>query len=254
MKIDLSEVFPALSHAPIVEAVLDLRAKPSMQWDQEGFKEQLKKALPDYPKVEAQRAFKGELKAAAGKLPEHQVIDLGWTGLRFRSQDTLQVAQFRKEGFAFSRLKPYQNWELFTTEALRLWGVFVEVMRPVAIQRIGVRCINRMTFPADGFKLDNYLVGSTQPLATLGLVRGGFLYRDTLVVPDTSYKVNVIRTVQPLEGTPPNVPVILDIDVFTTTPTELDETVLRQRLAEMRWLKNKIFSASITPETKGIIQ
>jgi uncharacterized protein (TIGR04255 family) len=254
MKINLSENFPQLSRAPIVEAVLDLRAKPSVQWDQEAFKQQLKEVLPDYPKIEAQRAFKGEIKAGVGQPPEQRVIDLGWNALRFRSADKLQVAQFRKDGFAFSRLKPYQNWNPFTAEALRLWGVFVKVMRPEAIQRVGVRFINRISFPADGFSLEDYFLSSPQPLVALGLVPAGFLYRDTLIVPETGYKVNLVRTIQPPEGTPPSLPVILDIDVFINSPMELDDTALRQRLGEMRWLKNKVFFGSVTRKAKGIIQ
>ena len=53
----------------------------------------------------------------------------------------------------------------------------------------------------------------------------------------------MIQTSQP--PTPPeNAPgLIVDIDVFTTTTTELDDAVIDERLGEMRWLKNKAFYA-----------
>lgn len=254
MNINFSETFPHLSRAPIVEAVIDLRAKPSVQWQQEGFQKFLKEKLPDYPTTQYQRLSQLEFKTEPGKPPEQRVVDLGCTGLLFRPQDKLQVAQFQKEGFAFSRLTPYQKWELFMAEALRLWKIFVEVARPVAIQRIGVRFINRMTFPADAFNLDEYLVGSPQPKSTLGFLRAGFLYSDTLVVPETNYSVNLIRTIQPAQGTPPSIPIILDIDVFTTAVAELVDADIEKRLTEMRWLKNKIFFGNITEKTKGSFQ
>ena len=254
MNIDFSEKFPHLSRAPIVEAVIDLRAKPSVQFDQKDFQKRLEERLPDYPTVRPQRTFQGEFKAEAGKPPEQRVVDLGWSGLLFQSQDQSRVAQFQREGFAFSRLKPYQEWELFEAEALRLWKTYVELASPVAVQRIGVRFINRMPFLADGFRLDDYLNDSPQPLPTLGLIRGGFLHQDSFRLPETNYVVNVIRTVQPAEGTPASVPVILDIDVFTNAQMELDEALLKKRLAEMRWLKNKIFFVSLATRTKERLQ
>src|SRR5260221_7083546 len=111
MKIDFSETFPHLSHAPIVEALIDLRAKPSVPWDYEGLKAQLKSMLAEYPNVQGQREYRVELKAVAGGTPQKQDFDLGWTGLLFRSKDTFQVTQFQKEGFAFSRVQQYQQWE-----------------------------------------------------------------------------------------------------------------------------------------------
>jgi len=39
---------------------------------------------------------------------------------------------------------------------------------------------------------------------------------------------------------------ILDIDVFTTQPLELEQSMLVRRLLEMRWLKNKVFFGSVT--------
>lgn len=250
MHIDLSEKFQHFSRAPIVEAAVDLRAKPSIQWDQEGFRDRLKKTLPDYPAIQEHRSYHGEIKAEAGKPPEQRVVDLGWSGLLFRSKDQLQVAQFQKEGFAFSRLQPYQNWEQFITEALRLWKIFIGVMQPVAIQRIGIRFINKMSFPAEGLSPDVYLEDFPQPLLSLEFIRTGFLHRDIFIVPETNYSVNLIRTIQPAAGAPLNISIILDIDVFTTVPTELKDADIEKRLMEMRWLKNKIFCDSITQKTK----
>jgi uncharacterized protein (TIGR04255 family) len=214
----------------------------------------LKTDLPDYPTVQPQRAFRGEFKSEVGKLPEQRVFDLGWTGLQFRSKVVPQVVQFQKEGFSFSRLQPYERWQLFEDEALRLWNIYVQLVRPLAIQRVGVRFINRMPFPDGGFRLEDYLDGAVQPLSLWGLSSKTFLYQDTLSVPETSFSVNLVRTVQRSEDAPSTKLVILDIDVFTNIPEELDDGLLRQRLAEMRWLKNKIFFGTITPKTKEIFQ
>jgi hypothetical protein len=44
---------------------------------------------------------------------------------------------------------------------------------------------------------------------------------------------------------------ILDIDVFTTKPFEQRADAIDKRLAEMRWLKNKVFYSSLT---KGALE
>src|SRR5439155_7597027 len=98
------------------------------------------------------------------------------------------------------------------------------------------------------------VIGSSHPLPALEWRRANFLHRDTLVVPETNYLVNVVRTVQPAEGEPASIPIILDIDVFTNAPMELNDGLLQTRLTEMRWLKNKVFFASITAKTKGMFQ
>lgn len=75
----------------------------------------------------------------------------------------------------------------------------------------------------------------------------GFMHQDTLAVPNYPYAVNVIRTIHPPVA--PGIPglvLILDIDVFTTQAFELDRAAMRQRLLEMRWLKNKAFFGSVT--------
>lgn len=252
MHIDLSEKFQHFSHAPIVEAAVDLRAKPSVQWDQEGFRDRLTKGLPDYPEIQPQRSYRGKIKLEAGKPPAHQIVDLDWSGLQFRSKDKLQAAQFQKEGFAFSRLQSYQHWEQFINEALRLWKIFIEVMQPVAIQRIGVRFINKMSFPAEDFSPEKYLVDFPRPLLSLGFIQSGFLHRDAFVVPETNYLVNLIRAIQPADSAPLNISIILDIDVFTKIQTELRYDDIEKRLAEMRWLKNKIFCGSITEKAKEL--
>jgi uncharacterized protein (TIGR04255 family) len=40
----------------------------------------------------------------------------------------------------------------------------------------------------------------------------------------------------------------LDIDVHNTVPFEINTAEIEKRLGEMRWLKNKAFFGSITPE------
>src|SRR5438094_288898 len=48
-------------------------------------------------------------------------------GFFFSSVDGRQVVQARLDGFAFSRLKPYKDWDHLRAEAKRLWRDYVDV-------------------------------------------------------------------------------------------------------------------------------
>ncbi len=41
-----------------------------------------------------------------------------------KTPDRLNVAQFRRDGFTFNRLRPYTKWEEIRPEALRLWQLY----------------------------------------------------------------------------------------------------------------------------------
>lgn len=247
--IDTSEKFQHLAKAPIVEAVIEVRAKAEKPWDEPKITEQLKAALPDYPNFQSHREFVQEVKLAPGEKAESAVQDLGWKGLRFESADKLHVAQFNRDGFSFSRLKPYESWEQICGEGLRLWHIFMELARPEEIHRLGLRFINRMYLLEGEDHLEDLLQALPQQPEGLDLPVASFFHHETFGVPGYPYAINTRRTIQPPEKPADReVGIILDIDVFTVQPFELKEGLIEKYLAEMRWLKNKVFYGSLNPK------
>ena len=252
-KIDLTESFPLLSRAPIVEAIIGVTARAVSTWEESAITEQFKRCLPEYPNVQSHREIRREFKLAPGAKSEQAVQDMGWLGLRCESEDKLHIAQFNRDGFTFSRLKPYQVWEQFYQEGLRLWGLYNEIAQPSEIQRIGLRFINRIEFSQDRVDLDDFLQNPPKTPLGMDVPFEGFLHHNTLEVPGYPYSINVIQTVQPSQGADDSWGVILDIDVFTTKPI-VNQDLIGQHLAEMRWLKNKAFFGSITSKTLEMIK
>lgn len=110
-----------------------------------------------------------------------------------------------------------------------------------------LRFINHPLVPLLGFTWSDYLQVPPRAPESLDLSVEGFLYADTLRVPNTPLALRVTRTAQaPQAAGDDHIGLILDIEVFTVEPCELNESMMRQRLAEMRWLKNKAFFGSIT--------
>ncbi len=246
--INIKESFPLLAKAPIVEAVIDIRARAETTWEEGAIAAKLKPNLPDYPEVQSQREYQQEFKIAPGVSPEATTLDLGWKGLRFDSQDKRHIAQFNRNGFVFSRLSPYEDWTQLESEALRLWKMYERAATPTLIQRIGVRFINRIELPRGEMEFEKYLTERPRSPATLELPFTGFLHHDALVVPGYPYAINIIKALQqPVSAEKESFSLILDIDVYTVVESlPVAAEKITDRLAEMRWLKNKVFYGSVT--------
>jgi uncharacterized protein (TIGR04255 family) len=255
LKIDFADQFPRLSRAPIAEAVIEMRARAEVQWEESTIRGRLTPLLPGYQKIESQSAFEHEMQFGPGQDTVQRHRDLGWRGLRCESADHLHIAQFNRDGFVFSRLRPYDHWEQFQGEAMRLWRIYQDLSSPSGIQRLGLRFINRIELPVDGPPPDDYLRMPSEVLAGMPLSRVGFFHRDVLAVQGYPYIVTIVRTVQPIQVTGnKGFGLLLDTDVFSTEPFDLRDDLLTQRLVEMRWLKNKAFFGSITQQALETFQ
>lgn len=245
--INTSETFTHLSKAPIVEAVIEVRAQAEAVWDEPLITEHLKSKLPDYPNVQSQRQFMSEVKVELGQKAEGMIQDLGWKGLRLESADKLHIAQFNRDGFSFSRLQPYDSWEQFCSEGLRIWQLHMDLAKPAEVHRLGLRFINRMALSREEEQLEDYLQILPQNPQGMDLPIGGFFHHEVLGVPGYSYAINIRRTIQPPDKpTDTEFGLILDIDVFTTQPFQPESDIIERSLAEMRWLKNKVFYGSLS--------
>ena len=192
--INWDEKFEHLLHAPIVEAMIHWRARADRTLDPQQFVEGLKDRLPDYPQVQMQHKTQMEMHSGpAGSAASQQTQ---WHGFRFESEDKRQVAQFTQNGFAFSRLKPHEDWERFESEATRLWVMYTELANPAEVQRPGVRFINVVS-PADAEKLGKLLTLPPRSPAKMKLSVCGFMHQTTYNVPGNVYKLAVLQTLQP---------------------------------------------------------
>ena len=238
--IDLEEKFRHLSKAPIVEAVLDLRVACSAELDESSLQNQLKERLPDYPKHDMVQETEVQLSPKRTKV----IKDLVHVGLKFQSEDSFYVVQFNKDSFVFSRLKPYENWKKFSQEALRLWKIYCELLKPTEIGRIGLRFINRLAVEQEQkVELADYYKRPPRPIEGLNWPLSGYLHRDVLQVLGTPYSVNVIKTVQ---RTQQEAGLLLDIDVFMGKRLSFNELRISEHMNKMRWVKNKVFFSSLT--------
>ena len=233
--------FPHLPAAPIVEAVIHWQARATKAWKPEDLQKELSNLLPAYPECRPQRELQLEAQLDTTDGSATQIRRESWHGFRLTSSDKHYIAQFTRDGLVFSRLPPYETWDLFVAEGKRLWEIFQRVMAPSEVQRLGVRFINRIRLPkvAD---VDKFLAQPPRGQKALHYPASGFLYQSLHEIPDQPFRVNIIEATQPdLAGQGGGCGLILDIDVFTSTPLSIQNGTLDQALPKMHTIKNKVF-------------
>jgi uncharacterized protein (TIGR04255 family) len=239
-----------LEHAPIKEALIDIRAVATTSYEDIGLAHQ--QFAEQYPKVE--NIQKSEIGWKIN--PQEQTSSVEQqnknVGYKFTSQDEKYIAQFRTDGFTFSRLEPYETWEAMRDEAKRLWQIYLEVAKPEAITRVAVRYINalRIPLPLNDFK--EYL--TAPPEVPEGLPQGvsGFLSRIGLKEP--TIHADCIFTQALEEGNQEEITVVLDIDAFMLSTFDANELHFWEKIEQLRNFKNQVFFKSITDKTIGLCQ
>jgi uncharacterized protein (TIGR04255 family) len=236
-----------LRHAPITEALVDLRAAPTVEFGGADVLDRLKSAVSDlYPKYSERRAFEAQLEIRRGPALAPKGTDKGLHGHFFESEDGRNIAQFRIDGFTYNRLAPYTNGESVINEALRLWELHVEVARPLMVSRVALRYINTLALPAQA-DIPAFLAHvPAAPAGSPGRAQS-FLTRIETLDPDSGRRVITTQALAP--GMPPDrVNVVIDIDAFQMGDFGVSPAALRPTLDELRELKNAVFFGSITEE------
>jgi len=260
---DRPEVLPAAaghdaggirySHAPITEAVVEFRVtqRPTLTLDELNG---LGTAESEYPLITPRFDVQGEfeLTDVAVSTSARRIH----SGYVFSREDRSQIFQARLDGFSFSRLPPYDTWGPFAEEAVRIWRRYVAVARPISVDRIGVRYVNRIDVPKDSIEIKDYLNVWPEIPETMPQVLQGYFLQ--LGVPlqqfDSTVTINSTIVAPPVEAV---TSLLLDLDTYALTrlvpeTADFDESILA-RLADLRMAKNFVFEAAITDETRRLI-
>ncbi|QXD13982.1 TIGR04255 family protein [Rhodocaloribacter litoris] len=240
-----------LARAPIVEAVIELRVKLPAAFQVEEFLSLQEVLAERYPEVKKVRRFEHSFGVIGGK-PFMEEKDEGFQACRFQSSDGRNVAQFRRDGFSFSRLKPYTRWEAIYAEAMDLWELYKTKASPEVVTRIAVRYINHVEIPLF-VELSDYL--TTMTLVPEQLPQEVTEFLNSMVVYDKESRASA-RITQALgpEVTPGRRLIILDIDAFKRVELEADSPDIPDILEQLRQLKNRIFFGIITEKTASLYE
>lgn len=242
-----------LARAPITEAVIDLRCRLDAAFDLEAFR--ALEAAIGYAAAKPIHLFEFKMRQEFGKEPETNQRNHGLIGWRFTSEDGKHVAQFRKDGFTFSRLAPYTNWNEVFEEATRLFLMYVEAANPQEFTRPAVRYINRLPLPeAEVGDFSSFLTAPPVFPGEGQILLHGFLTQVQVHDPATGIHATITQTIQSESATAGVVPVILDLDVYEARSFPPDPQTILERFGALREAKNRYFFSSITEKSAELFE
>jgi uncharacterized protein (TIGR04255 family) len=234
-----------LPKAPIVEALFDFRVLQNLQTSPDCFANLATHVGAQYSQVGPLHSIQARFGFDQGRLqqPESRQSIMGWL---YKAEH--EIAQFRLDGFTFSRIEPYTKWEQVFAEALRLWDVYVGAAQPKQVSRLAVRYINRMRV-AGPAQLSDYLAAPPVLPPPIPQTIREFLSRNYLEDAARNASAVVIQALEP-QVDRSLISILLDIDSFRDNLTLLpDDPSIPKLFESLRSLKNEIFFASITERT-----
>jgi uncharacterized protein (TIGR04255 family) len=238
--------------APITEALIDIRVELSSALRFEDLHAVRKHVSSDYPTEETRNLGEGMLQFGAAVQATAQ--QKPW-GLMFRNSSNTQVLQVRLDGFTFSRLEPYEDFEHLRDEARRLWNIYRELVRPKGITRVAVRYINQLNIPGTTVEPEDYLKTFPNLSGDLpGNLRDIAHFLMSLRIPQPDLKgLLVINEALTPPKKPDTISIVLDIDLFVENPPIDTEDGLWSFFQTLRERKNLYFEACITDKTRELI-
>lgn len=242
-------VFP---NAPITEALLDIRVQLPEEVDLkklETFQAFVKERFPQkQERISFQAGFQFSPEGPA-TLPPSSKPD----GYLFRSTTENKVVQARLDGFTFNKLKPYEKWELFSSEAHDLWKIYVDITSPIKITRIALRYINRIEIPLPINNFKEYILTVPEIAPNIPQALSNFFMQLVIPNPEIGATAVINQTMEPIT---PNrrVPLIFDIDVFKEAINVDNKEEIWDDFKKLRKFKNDIFFNSITKKTEELFK
>ncbi len=236
-----------MKKAPIVEALIDLMLGPQHTVDLKNLKILADQLSGEFPKCDEIRIAQLKLPpSGSGIAPE--VSHLPPVGYKLTSSNGSEVVQLKTDGFTFNQLPPYQDWDYFFRRFKHLWELYQKTAKATELRRVGLRYINNLQLPLPLKFLKDYL--AAPPVVPAGMPQEISDYVMRVVVPLADISGGAIIT-QALGRGPHSgqLPLILDIDVFTERAIKTADKTLWDLLLKMREHKNNIFYKSITEKT-----
>ena len=242
--------YEVFKNAPITEAVLEVVVNPSEGAKFENLMRFHGPIKARFPKVEHSKEVRGGFKfgAETASFVEEKPV-----GFLFRSHQENKVVQARINGFAFSKLKPYENWESFRSEAHDLWRSYAKIVKPMKIARISVRYINRIEIPLHLKDFTEYILTHLQIAPNLPQAISQFFIRFEIPNAEIPATAIIIQTIE--KPTDQNrLPLIFDIDVLRENEYPVDSSEVWTDFEKLHVFKNEIFFQSITDKTKELFR
>jgi uncharacterized protein (TIGR04255 family) len=236
------------SNNPIAEALLDVQFDSNTALDQlKGFS---KKLGSEFATINERHLVQTTFQLTEGKPIQAQNISI--EGYDFWNNQKTEVIQARKNGFAFSRLKPYESWEKHYPEAVNYLKEYQKSFGENPAKRVAVRFINLIKIPNTKVELNNYFNCAPDTPKGIASDLTSFLYRVVIACePSINANITIAPSNQVAIGSTADF--LLDIDVYATYPVPISGD-LSNVFDKLHGYAENIFEAYVTDLTRELIK
>lgn len=238
------------SRAPILEAVIDIGVRLPSSSRVEILKDiawpDIGRFGPPQPRVRAAIQLDG----ASRTITAQQEPD-GWI---FTDETQHVVLQARLDGFALSRLAPYDRWETFQESAKACWKAYCDTAKPLDIVRVALRYVNRLDLPLPFDDFREYLQTYPEVAPALPQALSSFVFQLQAPLTDIESGMLVLHEGIVESPRPDTASILLDIDVFQTVTLPADANELWHAIEALHLKKNEVFEACITDKARALIR
>jgi uncharacterized protein (TIGR04255 family) len=240
------------AHAPILEMTVEIGVRPKEPHKLDHLSRFAEAEAPIYRHRAELLEFMGQF----GFNPEGAKTSAKQRrrGYLFKDEAGGRLFQARVDGFAFSKLHPYSDWETVRDEARRLWDRYRAALKlGDSITTLGVRYVNRLDLPAPVANLRDWLLTSPTVAPGIPQTLAGYTLQVLLPQPDLPRTMVTVTEAVVKPERPEVVSIVLDIDVQMNLEIKPDDASLWPRIQMLHDRENRIFEASITDRVRELI-
>lgn len=237
--------------APIVEAIIDIRVPQHSDSEIDRLYQLCNELQDKFPTKRELTVFQSVFNMEGGT--STAATSEQRTGFLLTSADTNSLLQLRLDGFSYTILPPYSDWQTFQENARTLWTLYRALLSPSSLARIGLRYLNRIDIPLPVRDVRDFF--RTYPEISSDMDQGLNGYFMQLQCPQT--QINALAVITQAMVAPPHpgvVSIILDIDVAKSVSLPSEEPQIWELLEQLRQHKNNIFEASITNRARELFK
>lgn len=239
-----------LKNAPIREGLVDIHFEPPVPMEVlKSFEAKVRSRFSE-SKTLWQQAVGFEM-AKGGGVTRQEATQ---SAIGYRLADATRVLICRTNGFTYSRLPQYLDWDDLRQAAKSLWDEFLHDAKPQIVTRLAVRYINVLPLPMGDEDFSEYLEAG--PIIPKGLPQGlaSFLHRVVMIDPAGNRQAIVTQALESTAQVGKTVDVILDIDAIRALRIESASDQVWLGLEALRDFKNDIFFQHITERTARLFE
>jgi uncharacterized protein (TIGR04255 family) len=237
---------------PISEAICEFQFVAAKEWDWTIPGLVYQEIREEFPQKRQEKAFEFSIAPQVGKV-EQSLGSL--SKMQFVREDSSAMVQIGPDLLAVNAMPPYPGWETFEALIKKQFEIYLKVAEPAAFKRIGLRYVNKITFPTSGIETTEFFHYYPRLPETVEQRHGPFWMR---VLHTYAHERDAMTFQMGQVAQPPSaderLTILVDLDYYLTKPDAVDLVQGLQWVSQAHEHIETMFEASITDNTRRLFE